>query len=73
MKRRLSELLNAGLILLGILSAAMELKGFLLPSNFIERHDHRRDRKDRREISYELEFSASSAFSAVSVVEVMKR
>ena len=36
MKRRLSELLNAGLILLGILSAAMGLKGFLLPSNFID-------------------------------------
>lgn len=36
MKHRLSELLNAGLILLGILSAAMGLKGFLLPSNFID-------------------------------------
>ena len=36
MKRRLSELLNAGLILLGILSAAMGLKGFLLSSNFID-------------------------------------
>jgi uncharacterized membrane-anchored protein YitT (DUF2179 family) len=36
MKRRLSELLNAGLIVLGILSAAMGLKGFLLPSNFID-------------------------------------
>ena len=36
MKRPLSELLNAGLILLGILSAAMGLKGFLLPSNFID-------------------------------------
>jgi len=36
MKRRLSELLNAGLIMLGILSAAMGLKGFLLPSNFID-------------------------------------
>jgi uncharacterized membrane-anchored protein YitT (DUF2179 family) len=36
MKRRLSELLNAGLILVGVLSAAMGLKGFLLPSNFID-------------------------------------
>ena len=36
MKRPLSELLNGGLILLGILSAAMGLKGFLLPSNFID-------------------------------------
>jgi uncharacterized membrane-anchored protein YitT (DUF2179 family) len=36
MKRSLSELLNAGLILLGILSAAMGLKGFLLSSNFID-------------------------------------
>jgi len=36
MKQRLSELLNAGLILVGILSAAMGLKGFLLPSNFID-------------------------------------
>ena len=36
MKRRLSELLNAGLIVLGILSAAMGLKGFLLSSNFID-------------------------------------
>jgi uncharacterized membrane-anchored protein YitT (DUF2179 family) len=34
--KRLSELLNAGLIMLGILSAAMGLKGFLLPSNFID-------------------------------------
>jgi len=36
MKRFLSELLNAGLILLGILSAGMGLKGFLLSSNFID-------------------------------------
>ena len=36
MKRWLSELLNAGLIVLGILSAAMGLKGFLLSSNFID-------------------------------------
>jgi uncharacterized membrane-anchored protein YitT (DUF2179 family) len=36
MKRFLSELLNAGLILLGILSASMGLKGFLLSSNFID-------------------------------------
>ena len=36
MNRRLSELLNAGLIVLGILSAAMGLKGFLLSSNFID-------------------------------------
>ena len=36
MKRRLSEVLNAGLIVLGILSAAMGLKGFLLPSHFID-------------------------------------
>jgi uncharacterized membrane-anchored protein YitT (DUF2179 family) len=36
MKRLLSELFNAGLILLGILSAGMGLKGFLLSSNFID-------------------------------------
>jgi uncharacterized membrane-anchored protein YitT (DUF2179 family) len=38
MKRRtvLRELLNAALIALGILSAAMGLKGFLLSSNFID-------------------------------------
>jgi uncharacterized membrane-anchored protein YitT (DUF2179 family) len=36
MKRLLSELLNAGLIALGILSAGMGLKGFLLSSNFID-------------------------------------
>jgi uncharacterized membrane-anchored protein YitT (DUF2179 family) len=36
MKRSLSEFLNAALILLGILSAAMGLKGFLLSSNFID-------------------------------------
>jgi uncharacterized membrane-anchored protein YitT (DUF2179 family) len=36
MKRLLSELLNAGLIALGIMSAGMGLKGFLLSSNFID-------------------------------------
>jgi uncharacterized membrane-anchored protein YitT (DUF2179 family) len=36
MKRALSELLNAALVVLGILSAAMGLKGFLLSSNFID-------------------------------------
>jgi uncharacterized membrane-anchored protein YitT (DUF2179 family) len=36
MKRAGRELLNAFLILLGILSAAMGLKGFLLSSNFID-------------------------------------
>jgi uncharacterized membrane-anchored protein YitT (DUF2179 family) len=36
MKRLLSELHNAGLIALGILSAGMGLKGFLLSSNFID-------------------------------------
>ena len=36
MKRVLRELLNAGLIALGILSASMGLKGFLLSSNFID-------------------------------------
>ena len=36
MKRLLTELLNAGLIALGILSAGMGLKGFLLSSNFID-------------------------------------
>jgi uncharacterized membrane-anchored protein YitT (DUF2179 family) len=35
-RRLLRELLNAGLIALGILSAAMGLKGFLLSSNFID-------------------------------------
>jgi len=35
-RRLLRELLNGTLILLGILSAAMGLKGFLLPSNFID-------------------------------------
>jgi uncharacterized membrane-anchored protein YitT (DUF2179 family) len=36
MKRAASELMNAGLILLGILSAGMGLKGFLFSSNFID-------------------------------------
>ena len=36
MKRFLAETLNAGLIVLGILSAGMGLKGFLLSSNFID-------------------------------------
>jgi uncharacterized membrane-anchored protein YitT (DUF2179 family) len=36
MKRLLPELGNAALIVLGILSAAMGLKGFLLSSNFID-------------------------------------
>jgi uncharacterized membrane-anchored protein YitT (DUF2179 family) len=36
MKRLLPELLNAGLIVLGIMSAGMGLKGFLLSSNFID-------------------------------------
>ena len=36
MKRLLEELGNAALILLGILSAGMGLKGFLLSSNFID-------------------------------------
>jgi uncharacterized membrane-anchored protein YitT (DUF2179 family) len=36
MKRALSELLNAALVVLGILSAGMGLKGFLLSSNFID-------------------------------------
>jgi uncharacterized membrane-anchored protein YitT (DUF2179 family) len=36
MRRSLVELLNAGLIALGILSAGMGLKGFLLSSNFID-------------------------------------
>ena len=36
MHRVLRELLNAALIALGILSAAMGLKGFLLSSNFID-------------------------------------
>ena len=36
MKRLLSELLNAGLIAAGILSAGMGLKGFPLSSNFID-------------------------------------
>ena len=36
MKRVLSEVLNTGLIALGILSASMGLKGFLLSSNFID-------------------------------------
>src|SRR6476660_3871969 len=36
MKRWLPELGNAALIALGILSAAMGLKGFLLSSNFID-------------------------------------
>jgi uncharacterized membrane-anchored protein YitT (DUF2179 family) len=36
MKRLLRESLNASLIVLGILSASMGLKGFLLSSNFID-------------------------------------
>jgi uncharacterized membrane-anchored protein YitT (DUF2179 family) len=36
MKRTLSELQNAALVLLGIASAGMGLKGFLLSSNFID-------------------------------------
>ncbi len=36
MKRLLSELVNGGLIALGVLSAGMGLKGFLLSSNFID-------------------------------------
>src|SRR2546428_12320930 len=36
MRRLLGELLNAALIALGILSAGMGLKGFLLSSNFID-------------------------------------
>ena len=36
MKRLLREVLNSGLIALGILSASMGLKGFLLSSNFID-------------------------------------
>jgi uncharacterized membrane-anchored protein YitT (DUF2179 family) len=36
MKRFLAETLNAGLIVLGLLSAGMGLKGFLLSSNFID-------------------------------------
>ncbi len=36
MKRLLTGMLNAGLIVLGILSAGMGLKGFLLSSNFID-------------------------------------
>jgi uncharacterized membrane-anchored protein YitT (DUF2179 family) len=36
MSRFLPEIVNAGLILLGILSASMGLKGFLLPANFID-------------------------------------
>jgi uncharacterized membrane-anchored protein YitT (DUF2179 family) len=36
MKRLLREVLNTGLIALGILSASMGLKGFLLSSNFID-------------------------------------
>lgn len=36
MKRLLRELLNAVLVVLGILSACMGLKGFLLSSNFID-------------------------------------
>jgi len=36
MKRFLHELLNAALIVVGILSAGMGLKGFLLSSNFID-------------------------------------
>jgi len=36
MHRLLPELLNAALIALGILSAGMGLKGFLLSSNFID-------------------------------------
>ena len=36
MRRALPELLNATLVLLGILSAGMGLKGFLLSSNFID-------------------------------------
>src|SRR6476660_648897 len=36
MKRLARELLNAGLIGLGIVSAGMGLKGFLLSSNFID-------------------------------------
>ena len=36
MKRLLQEIRNAGLIALGILSASMGIKGFLLSSNFID-------------------------------------
>src|SRR5512140_2245721 len=36
MRRSLRELLNAGLIALGVASAGMGLKGFLLSSNFID-------------------------------------
>src|SRR5918993_1487010 len=36
MRRHLREVLNAALIALGILSAAMGLKGFLLSSRFID-------------------------------------
>ena len=36
MKRLPSELLNTGLIVLGVLSAGMGLKGFLLSSSFID-------------------------------------
>src|SRR5919198_5160628 len=36
MKRVLRELLNAALVILGIFSAGMGLKGFLLSSNFID-------------------------------------
>jgi uncharacterized membrane-anchored protein YitT (DUF2179 family) len=36
MKRLLAETLNAGLVVLGILSAGVGLKGFLLSSNFID-------------------------------------
>ncbi len=36
MKRVISEFLNAGLVMLGILSAGMGLKGFLLSSNLID-------------------------------------
>lgn len=36
MKRLLAETLDAGLVVLGILSAGMGLKGFLLSSNFID-------------------------------------
>ncbi len=36
MKRVLAELLNCALVVLGILSAGMGLKGFLLSSNFID-------------------------------------
>src|SRR3954453_13524036 len=35
-RRVIAELTNAGLIVLGILSAGMGLKGFLLSSNFID-------------------------------------